>query len=78
MSRTRADLDDKLTRLQARMHELKPQQLSRRYVPDYFLDRALGGLLTMIGLKMAWSRFRGQRHPHRDRVRAHLAAYGHW
>jgi hypothetical protein len=78
MSRTRAELDDKLTRLQVRMSELTPQRLSQRYVPEYFLDRAIGGMLTVIGLKMAWSQFRGRRHVHKDRVRAQLAAYGRW
>jgi len=77
MSRTRAELDQKLTLLQARVSELTPQRLSERYMPDYFVDRVIGGILTVVGLKMAWSMYRSNRH-HRDHVRAQLAAYGRW
>jgi hypothetical protein len=30
-------------------------------MPEYFADRALGGILTLIGLKMAWSKYRKSR-----------------
>ena len=75
MSRTREELDDKLARLQARVSELTPQRLTERYVPEYFIDRVIGGVLTVVGLKMAWSqyRYRGDR---RARMRAALAS--HW
>ena len=71
MSRTRAELDDKLARLQARVSELTPQRLTERYVPDYFVDRVIGGVLTLVGLKMAWSMYR-KRADRRDRMRAAL------
>ena len=58
MSRTRAELDQKLTRLQDRVTDLTPRRLSERYLPEYFVDRVAGGLLTIVGLKMAWSRYR--------------------
>ena len=77
MSRTRAELDQKLTLLQARVSELTPQRLSERYMPDYFIDRVIGGILTVVGLKMAWSMYQSNRH-RRDHVREQLAAYGRW
>jgi hypothetical protein len=58
MSRTREELDDKLARLQARVSELTPQRLSERYVPDFFIDRVIGSVLTIVGLKLAWSHYR--------------------
>jgi hypothetical protein len=73
MSRTRAELDDKLARLQARVSELTPQRLTERYVPDFFLDRVIGGVLTIVGLKMAWSQYR-HRGDRRERMRAQLAS----
>ena len=75
MSRTREELDDKLARLQARVSELTPQRLTERYMPDYFIDRVIGGVLTVVGLKMAWSRYR-HRGDRRVRMRSALAA--HW
>jgi hypothetical protein len=74
MSHTRAELDRKLTLLEARARELTPGRLSQRYMPAYAMDRALGGILTLIGMRMAWSRWRnGGR---RARVRAALESYG--
>jgi len=58
MSRTRAELDQKLTRLQDKVTDLSPRRLSQRYLPEYFIDQAAGALLTIVGLKMAWSRYR--------------------
>jgi hypothetical protein len=75
MSRTRAELDDKLVRLQARVSELTPQRLTERYVPDYLVDRVIGGVLTAVGLRMAWSMYR-QRRNRRERLRVTLAP--HW
>ena len=77
MSRTRAELDEKLVLLQARVSDLTPQKLTQRYMPEYFLDRVIGGVLTVIGLKMAWSLYRARLH-RRDRLRASLAAGGSW
>ena len=77
MSRTRAELDQKLALLQARVSEMTPQKLSERYVPEYFVDRLIGGVLTLVGLKMAWSQYRWH-HRHREHVRAQLSAYGRW
>ena len=79
MSRTRAELDDKLARLQARVSDLTPQRLTERYVPEFFLDRVIGSVLTVMGLKMAWSQYRRTsrgRAERQLRMRAVLAE--HW
>ena len=75
MSQTRAEIDRKLALLEARARELTPRRLTARYVPEYSVDRALGALLTVVGLKMAWSQLRAQR-TRRTRVRAALESYG--
>ena len=77
MNRTRAELDEKLALLQARVGDLSPQNLKRRYLPEYFLDRVIGGILTLVGTKMVWSQIRARRN-HRGRLRNELAAYGSW
>ena len=77
MSRTRAEIDRKLTQLEARARELTPSALGERYLPDYLWERVIGGVLTLVGVRMAWSRYRQRRH-RRDRVRGAMAAYGHW
>lgn len=58
MSRTREQLDQKLSLLQEKVNDMTPSRVAQRYLPDYFADRALGGVLTLIGLRMAWSRYR--------------------
>jgi hypothetical protein len=73
MSQTRADLDQKLTQLEARAEQLRPRTIARRYMPDYALDRAIGGVLTFIGTRMAWRQWR-QRADRRDRLREAYAA----
>jgi hypothetical protein len=77
MSQTRAELDGKLTALQARVSEMTPQKLGERYVPEYFVDRVIGTVLTVIGLKMAWSQYKWHQ-TRRERVRARMIAYGSW
>jgi hypothetical protein len=77
MSRTRAELDRKLTRLEARARELTPRALSQRYMPEYFWERVIGGVLTIVGARMAWAQYRQVR-LRRERVRGAMAAYGHW
>jgi len=77
MSRTRAELDEKLSRLEARARELTPRRLTERYMPEYLWERVIGSVLTLVGIKMAWSQYRNRQH-RRDRVRGAMAAYGHW
>ena len=77
MTQTRADLDRKLSALQARAHEMTPRQYVQRHMPEYFVDRVVGGILTMVGVKMAWGMYKG-RIRRRAQVRAAMASYGRW
>ena len=61
MSRTRAALDQKLSMLQAKVSDLTPRRLTQRYLPEYFADRLVGGVLTLIGVRMAWTMNRSNR-----------------
>lgn len=75
MSQTRAEIDRKLALLEARAREFTPRRLSERYIPPHTVDRAVGGLLMLIGLRIAWSLWRA-RGTRRRRVRAALESYG--
>jgi hypothetical protein len=77
MSHTRAELDRKITLLESRAKALTPRQLSRRYLPEYFVDRVIGGILTLVGLRLAW---RGARRNtrHRELVKTTLATQARW
>ena len=77
ISETRADLDQKLTRLEMRARELRPKNVARRYMPEYALDRAIGAVLTLIGGTMAWRTWRN-RAGRRERLQAAFASYGRW
>jgi hypothetical protein len=77
MSRTRAELDSKLSALQERVSDLTPRRLTQRYMPEYFVDRMVGGILTLVGLKLAWSQYREIKH-RRERLQHELAGYGRW
>lgn len=77
MSRTRAELDQKLSLLQSKVSDMTPRRLTQRYLPDYFADRVVGGVLTLIGLKMAWGLYR-RRANRRDRMRHLAMGYGRW
>ena len=77
MSQTRAELDRKITLLEARAKEITPRQLTQRYMPEYFVDRAIGAVLTLVGIRMAWSMYR-KRVQHRQQVRAAVAMYPRW
>ena len=77
MSRTRAELDQKLSMLQERVSDMSPRRLTQRYVEDYSVDRFVGGMLTLIGLKMAWTRYRELKQ-RRERLQREFAGYGRW
>lgn len=77
MNHTRADLDWKLSRLEARARQLRPKAMAQRYMPDYAVDRAIGAVLTLIGTRMAWSTWRN-RVNRRARIQAAFASYGRW
>jgi len=75
MSETRAQLDQKLGLLEAKARALTPRTLSERYLPDYFAERVIGGILTLMGVRMAWSRWRNTRH-RRAQIRSAVESYG--
>jgi len=77
MMRTRANLDRKIAALEMRARDLTPRRYAQRHLPDHALDRAIGGVLTLVGLRMAWKQFRN-RQGRREQVRAQVAAYGAW
>ena len=77
MSQTRAELDRKISRLEARAHEFTPRQLTRRYMPEYFVDRVIGGILTLIGARLAWGMYR-KRSNDRERIKTIASAYARW
>jgi len=75
MSETRAQLDRKLALLEERAREFSPKQYAREHIPEYLLDRVIGGVLMLVGVKMAWRQIRTRR---QQRLRVHnaLVAYG--
>ena len=77
MSETRAHLDHKIAMLEQRAREFSPRRYARDHVPEYFLDRVIGGFLTLIGARLAWGHFRARRN-HRAHVREALTSYGRW
>ena len=58
MSQTRADLDRKLSKLEARAKEMSPRAYARRHMPEYPWERAVGSALLVVGGWMAWRRYR--------------------
>ena len=77
MSRTRQELDQKLSKLQAKVSDLTPRRITERYLPEYFADRVIGGILTLVGLRIAWTRYRELKH-RRERLHGQVAGYGRW
>lgn len=77
MSHTRAELDRKITRLETRARDLRPRELTRRYMPEYFVDRVIGAVLTMVGVRLAWSLYR-RKSRRRDYIRTMASAYDRW
>jgi hypothetical protein len=77
MMRTRADLDRKLVELEERARDLTPRRYAARHLPENALDRAIGGILTLVGLRMAWKQFRS-RPRRREQMRAAMTGYDSW
>jgi hypothetical protein len=77
MSHTRASLDRKIAELEVRAKELTPRAYAERHMPDYLMERVIGGVLTLVGLRMAWGMWR-RRHDRRRDMRAAMASYGRW
>ncbi len=58
MTRTRADLDRKLTRLQARAREMTPRRYARQVVQKRGFEQVVGSVLVLAGSLMAWRTYR--------------------
>jgi hypothetical protein len=78
MSQTRAELDRKIARLEVRARELRPKAMAQRHMPEFFVDRVIGGVLTLVGLRMAWGMVKQRRRARRREVREAMTAYGRW
>ena len=78
MSQTRSELDRKITMLESRARQMSPRAYARRYMPDYLAERVIGGVLTLIGLRMAWGMYRRRHSPRRARLRAALNTREGW
>lgn len=78
MSQTRAELDRKITRLESRARQMTPRRMAQRHLPEFFLDRVIGGALTLMGVRMAWHHYRNERRARRYQVRTASASYARW
>jgi hypothetical protein len=54
ITQTRADLDRKLMRLEARARELTPRRAAQRFVHQRAFEQLTGGLLVLAGTVFAW------------------------
>jgi hypothetical protein len=61
MSQTRQALDSKIDRLEDKVRDLTPRRYWERHRPEFLLDRAIGGALTLAGLMMAWHQYQRRR-----------------
>lgn len=77
MSQTKAELDYKISQLQRKAKDMTPRSVVRRVMPERTLDYALGGVLTLVGAKMAWGRYRAHRN-RRERLRTSLQTSNSW
>jgi hypothetical protein len=76
MSQTKAELDYKISQLQRKTHAMTPRAVARRFMPERALDYAIGSVLTVVGARMSWGRFRA--YGHRRELRKTLAAGQSW
>ena len=67
MSQTRAELDYKISQLQRKRQELTPRSVLSRYMPERALDYVIGGVLTLVGARMALGQYRAA-HRRRERL----------
>ena len=72
MSQTKAELDYKISQLQRKTRAMTPRAVARRVMPERALDYAIGSVLTLVGARMAWGRFRA--YGRRRQLRKTLAA----
>ena len=77
ITHTKAELDYKISQLQRKTKDMTPRSVVTRMMPERTLDYAIGGVLTLIGVKLALGRYRAMRN-RRERLRAGLDAAGSW
>lgn len=77
MSQTKAELDYKISQLQRKAKDMTPRSVVSRMMPERALDYALGGILTLVGARMAWGRLRAHRN-RRERLHAHIVETSCW
>jgi hypothetical protein len=56
---------------------MSPRRVVERNMPDYMTERVIGGILTLVGLRMAWHMY-ANRYRRRAKVRQAMASYGRW
>jgi len=56
---------------------MTPRSVVSRVLPARALDYAIGSMLTVVGVRMAWGRYRAQR-SRRERLRANLQTSNSW
>ena len=56
INQTRADLDRKLARLEARARELAPRRYASRFVRERRFEQIMGAILLFAGSVFAWKR----------------------
>jgi len=77
ITQTKAELDYKISQLQRKTKDMTPRSVVSRIMPERTLDYALGGVLTVVGARLAWGRYRAIRN-RREQLRAELDAAGSW
>ena len=77
MSQTRAQLDQKISLLEARAREFSPRRYARDHMPEYLAERVIGSALALFGLVMLVKQLRS-RGDRRARVHQALVSYGRW
>jgi len=77
ITQTKAELDYKISQLQRKTKDMTPRSVVSRMMPERALDYALGGVLTLVGARLALGRYRAIRN-RRERLRAELDAAGSW
>jgi hypothetical protein len=77
ITQTKAELDYKISQLQRKTKDMTPRSVVSRMMPERALDYAIGGVLTLVGARMALGRYRAMRN-RRERLRADLDAASSW
>lgn len=58
IDQTRTDLDQKLSKLEARAREMTPRRYAQRFVRERAFEQVVGSTLVAAGALMAWRGYR--------------------